>query len=287
MFSAIELMIRDDGAIYHLGLKPDDVPDTIITVGDPERVQQVSRHLDRKIGPQKGAREFVSQLGVLRGHNILVLSTGIGTDNLDIVINELDALANIDFATRAIKSKLRQLAIVRIGTTSSLLADIPIGSYIVSQKAIGMDALLSYYEQKVSAEDSAWVTALHQHLKPTLAVKPYIASADPALLQLFPHTPFFNGVTLTTPGFYGPQGRFLRAKPYLPNLLEQLQTFPNGPALTNFEMETAGLYGLSTLLGHRACSCSLAVGNRATGDFLSKIPSAMDTFIDCVLSNLA
>lgn len=262
-----ELILNSRGAIYHLDLLPEELADTIITVGDPFRVTEVSKYFDT-IEVRRHHREFVSHIGQLGNKRITVISTGIGTDNIDIVFNELDALANIDLATRSVRSQLRQLNIIRIGTAGSLQADIPVDSFVASTHGLGMDNLLNYYrlehneEEKQLLQSFTTQTQLHAQV-----CQPYISSASPSLLKHFV-TGYHQGITVTCPGFYGPQGRILRLGIKNPDLIDNLTSFQFGQyRIANFEMETSGIYGLGRLLGHHCLSLSAIVANRIHRQF--------------------
>ncbi len=262
-----ELIINSRGAIYHLDTRPEEIATTIITVGDPDRVNEVSKHFD-SIEVKNKHREFVMHTGTINNKKITVVSTGIGTDNIDIVLNELDALVNIDFETRNIKEKLTSLNIIRIGTSGSLQANVPIDSFVVSTHGLGIDNLLNFYRQNNNEEEKQLVqsfvtqTQLHNNF-----AQPYISSASAALLKLFVDG-FYHGITVTCPGFYGPQGRVLRLGLASPSLIDNLTSFTFGQyRITNFEMETAAIYGLGNLLGHNSLSISAIVANRITKEF--------------------
>jgi uridine phosphorylase len=262
-----ELIINSRGAIYHLDLRPEELADTIFTVGDPDRVSAVSKHFD-KIEHKAQHREFVSHTGNIGKKRVTVVSTGIGTDNIDIVLNELDALANIDMATRTVRSQLTTLTIIRMGTSGSLQKDIPVDSFVASTHGLGIDNLLNFYRHEDNEEDNtllqsfATQTQLHHRL-----AQPYISGASPTLLRHFVDG-FHQGITVTCPGFYGPQGRVLRLGLSQPELIDRLTGFSYGPhRITNFEMETAGIYGLGRLMGHHCLSLSAIVANRISRTF--------------------
>jgi uridine phosphorylase len=262
-----ELIINSRGAIYHLDLRPEELATTILTVGDPDRVDRVSRHFD-SIEHRSHHREFVSHTGHIGKKRLTVVSTGIGTDNIDIVLNELDALTNIDFSSRTVKKTLTALTIVRIGTSGSLQKDIPVDSFVASTHGLGIDNLLNFYRHDASEEESellstfATQTQLHHRL-----AHPYISGASATLLRHFT-TGFHQGITVTCPGFYGPQGRVLRLGLTQPELVDRLTNFAYGPhRITNFEMETAGIYGLGKLLGHHCLSLNAIVANRVLQTF--------------------
>ncbi len=262
-----ELILNKDGSIYHLNLKPGDIATTIITVGDPDRVEEVSKHFDT-IEFKAHKREFKTHTGSYKGKKISVISTGIGTDNIDIVLNELDALVNIDFTTREIKQQLTTLTIIRIGTSGAIQADIPIDSFLISEKAIGFDTLLHFYNTN-SLLDLNFSKALKEHCNwNSTNASPYVVDASKKLLSHFNDPVFKKGCTVTNVGFYGPQGRKLRLKINDKNLNAHLTSFQyRGKKITNFEMETSGIYGLASLLGHQAISLNAILANRATQTF--------------------
>ncbi|PWU03207.1 MAG: phosphorylase [Bacteroidetes bacterium] len=262
-----ELIINERGAIYHLAIRPEELSSNIITVGDPERVAAVSSHFD-KIETKQHHREFVTHTGYLGHKRISVVSTGIGTDNIDIVLNELDALVNIDFESRTVKDKLTVLNIIRIGTSGSLQRDIPIDSFVASTHGLGIDNLINFYRSENNEEEKQLLhsfithTQLHQKFS-----QPYINSASASLMKHFVKD-FYHGITVTCPGFYGPQGRILRLGLNNPNLINRLTEFQFGQhKISNFEMETAGIYGLGKLLGHHCMSLNAIVANRVTQQF--------------------
>ncbi|MGB6151192.1 MAG: nucleoside phosphorylase [Pricia sp.] len=272
--SPSELILNPDGSIYHLNVLPQDVADTIITVGDPDRVAEVSSFFD-SIEIKKGKREFHTHTGTLNGKRLTVISTGIGTDNIDIVLNELDALVNIDFETRTVKSVKTALDIIRIGTTGALQSDIPINTFLMSEYAIGLDGLLHFYDS-ATVQHPKMASAFIAHCGwSTKKATPYAVKYDKTLAEKLMSNRIRLGVTITNTGFYGPQGRKLRLDTDENGLMEKLATFRYGnKQLTNLEMETSGIYGLSKLLGHRAVSMNCILANRATGKF-SKNPKAM------------
>ena len=262
-----ELIINERGAIYHLAIRPEELSPNIITVGDPDRVAAVSSHFDT-IEFKQQHREFVTHTGYLGNKRISVVSTGIGTDNIDIVLNELDALVNIDFELRSIKSQLTILNIIRIGTSGSLQKDIPIDSFVASTHGLGIDNLINFYRAENNEEEKQLLhsfvthTQLHQKFS-----QPYITSASPSLIKHFVKD-FYQRITVTCPGFYGPQGRILRLGLNSPNLINRLSEFQFGQhRISNFEMETAGIYGLGKLLGHHCMSLNAIVANRVSQQF--------------------
>ena len=274
--SETEIILNPDGSIYHLHLKPEHITTLIICVGDPERVGEVSKHFD-SIEHQSAHREFVAHIGTLRGQRLMAISTGIGTDNIDIVLNELDILANIDLETRKPKAEITPLSIVRLGTSGSLQAEILVDSLVVSTIAVGFDNLMTFYDAPPTGEELTLadnLTLYLEHKNDDLLLIPYVFQADRNLAQLFDNEDFTKGVTVTTPGFYAPQGRILRGKVAEPKLVLMLNLFRQKTLmLTNLEMETAGIYGLARLLGHRALSISAILANRIDGTF-SQDPSA-------------
>jgi uridine phosphorylase len=274
-----EFILNSRGAIYHLDLRPEELATTILTVGDPDRVSKVSQHFD-SIEHERQHREFVTHTGRIGKKRLSVVSTGIGTDNIDIVLNELDALVNIDFSTRTIKPQLTQLTIIRMGTTGALQRDIPVDSRIASTHGLGIDNLLNFYRLDNNDEEIGLLhsfstqTQLHQRL-----AQPYISSASAHLMRHFTEG-FHQGITVTCPGFYGPQGRILRLGLRQPELIDRLTDFSYGRhRITNFEMETAGIYGLGKILGHACLSLSAVVANRVTRQFSGDGNAAVDGLI--------
>jgi uridine phosphorylase len=262
---ASELILNPDGSIYHLNLLPGDIAHTVIFVGDPDRVQQVSQHFD-KIDFKKQKREFITHTGWFKDHRITVMSTGIGTDNVDIVINELDALVNIDFKTRQVKEQLTSLNIIRIGTSGSIHPDLDCDEILVSVLAVGTDNLGEYYASK---------KANH----PLLPAWSYFSGRYSFDLKNFP-APIKEGITLTCPGFYGPQGRQLRISPAYTIPIDDLHKEKwNGYSFTNLEMETAGMYLLADALGHKAISINAILANRLTGHFSHHPGKTVDDLI--------
>lgn len=277
-----ELILNTDGSIYHLGLLPEDIASTIITVGDPGRVEKISRHLDR-IEVQKSKREFITHTGWLGKRRLTVISTGIGTDNIDIVVNELDALANIDLQTRQVKPELRSLDLIRLGTSGGLGKELPVGCTVQSRFAIGMDGLMLAY--KLPDEDelaSSFLDFLEKRAR--LYGKPYGAAGDPVISD----DRWEQGITLSCPGFYGPQFRQLRAPLAEEGVLDVISKFSYHDApMANIEMETSGLFGLAHLLGHRATSVSAVLANRTIGAFAKNSSELIDNLIQQVLEQLS
>ncbi len=266
--SKTDLILNPDGSVYHLNLLPEDIGDAIITVGDPARVEEVSDFFD-KVELKKGKREFLTHTGYIGKKRISVVSTGIGTDNIDIVINELDALVNIDLTSRRIKAKKKVLDIVRVGTSGTLQDDIPVNSIVVSEYAIGFDSLMHHYLRDLSDNEINLRDAINKELTDFNHLVPYVAEANTELFSRA-NTNSLSGITLTAPGFYAPQGRNLRAKKAFPSMFEKLADFNfNGKRITNLEMETAGIYGLAKVLGHKALSVSAILANRKKGEFSS------------------
>jgi uridine phosphorylase len=267
-----ELILNKDGSIYHLGLHREQLANTIITVGDPERVAKVSRHFDR-VEHRVRRREFVTHTGWLGHNRISVISTGIGPDNIDIVLNELDALVNIDFENKRPVAIPTSLKIIRLGTTGGLQEALSVDSFVASTGAFGLDGLLQFYDAPELCNHAA-VAALRAHCAGQwdFPLAPYFAPADRALMHLVP-LDFHRGITATNSGFYGPQGRQLRAPVRFPGYLDLLQQFDyQGEKIVNLEMETAAILGLSHLLGHQAISLSVILANRSKGTF-SKNPA--------------
>jgi len=274
-----ELIINARGAVYHLDLRPEELAGTVVTVGDPGRVKEVSKYFD-KIEIKAAHREFISHTGYVGKKRLTVLSSGIGPDNIDIVINELDALCNIDFETRQIKSKLSSLNIVRLGTSGSLQADIPVDSFVVSTHGLGIDNLLNFYRLEQNDQEKqllhSFVTHTQMHGQMS---HPYISSAAGSLLKHFVKD-FHQGITVTCPGFYGPQGRILRLGIRNPELINRLTDFRFGQhRITNFEMETSAIYGLGKLLGHNCLAVNAIVANRIQKDFSKDSKASVEKMI--------
>ncbi len=281
-----ELILNADGSIYHLGLHREQLADTIITVGDPERVEQVSRHFDQ-VEYRVQRREFVTHTGRIGAQRLTVLSTGIGTDNIDIVLNELDALVNIDLQRRQPLAQHTSLQLVRIGTTGGLQPDIPVDSFVCSTGAFGLDGLLHFYQAEPYTQHAA-VAALRAHCgaRWQFPLAPYFVPANADWAKAF-DTGFEEGITLTNPGFYGPQGRQLRAPVALQGYLDMFLDFEHeGQRIVNLEMETSAIFGLSGLLGHRAASLSVVLANRAKGTFSNDPQAAVGRLIELVLANI-
>ncbi|WP_435625779.1 nucleoside phosphorylase [Flagellimonas sp.] len=281
-----ELILNPDGSIYHLNLLPDDISDTIITVGDPERVKSVSKYFD-SIEIKKERREFYTHTGFCKNKKLTVISTGIGTDNIDIVFNELDALANIDFKTRRIKENKTRLNFIRIGTSGAIQADIPVDSFLLSSTAIGLEGLLHFYDSE-HVRDLNLESELASQLRwEKFGIHPYAVSYDEKLANTIVSTDIRLGITVTNSGFYGPQGRTLRVPPKIKDFNTKLANFSfENRLITNLEMETAGIYGLAKLNGHRAVSLNAILANRITGEFSSNGFKTVDRLIKYTLDKL-
>lgn len=276
--SETDLIINADGSIYHLNLLPGDVAGTVITVGDPDRVGEVSKYFD-SIELKKGKREFITHTGYIGGKRITVLSTGIGTDNIDIVLNELDALVNIDFNTRVPNQQLKKLNIIRIGTSGAIQPDIAVDSLLVSSAAFGLDALGGFYKQNYTDDESKLLNAFSGAFDESLKTTPYLAAADELLLNQIAGG-IQQGITITAPGFYSPQGREVRAQAAMPKLMDTVVNFRAGhQRITNMEMETAGIYYLANILGHRSISFNVILANRANKVFSKQPADIMDVYI--------
>lgn len=277
MITPAELPINNRGAVYHLDLKADELADTIITVGDPARVAQVSNFFDR-VEIIRSHREFLTHTGYLANKKISVISTGMGMPNIDIVMNELDAVANINLDTRTLNPVRKCLTIIRLGTAGALAEDYIPGELVLSQYAIGFDSLMDYYEYN----PSAFLKQLEGELQPHLQGSSgpfYLTEASPDLVKIF-HSLGHAGITASCGGFYGPQGRKVRIPLRYPNLIEKLSHFKSKElSLINLEMETAALYALGTVLGHRCLSLSAVIANRATGAFAPDIKFCVDLLI--------
>ena len=274
-----ELIINARGAVYHLDCRPEEIAQTIITVGDPDRVTEVSKHFD-KIEYTNRHREFVTHTGTIGDKRISCVSTGIGPDNIDIVLNELDALANIDFETRLIKEELTCLNIIRFGTSGSLQKDIPVDSFVASTHGLGLDNLMHFYRAGQNEEEKQIIQAFSTHTQLNSGkIAPYINMASGALIKHFTNN-YHQGITVTCPGFYGPQGRVLRLGLGYPTLIDNLTNFQFGNyRITNFEMETSAIYGLGYALGHHCLSLSAIVANRISKEFSANGALAVENLI--------
>lgn len=285
--AASELILNKNGSIYHLNLLPEQLADTVIVVGDPDRVQKITKHFDN-IEHVVQKREFHTQTGTYKGKRISVLSTGIGTDNIDIVLNELDALANIDFKSREIKKDFRQLDIIRIGTSGSIQMEIPVDSFVVSKKAVGFDALLHFYQSEhVQLQDFNAALEEQLQLSPKKS-KPYAVACDEDLAKIFEGPETVDGFTGSNIGFYAPQGRVLRLPLKDINFRDKLEAFEfQGVKITNLEMETSAIYGMAKMLGHRAVSLNAVVANRPAGEFSKDGGQTIENLIKFTLDRLA
>lgn len=281
-----ELILNPDGSVYHLNLRPEHIANTIITVGDPERVNSVTKHFDT-ITFKTQKREFHTQTGTFKGKKITVISTGIGTDNIDIVFNELDALVNINLETRAINKTLKTLDFIRIGTSGAIQKNTAIDSFLISELAVGFDSLLHFYNSE-TFQNITISKALMLHTQWSKEKSsPYVVACNEALLNKFSSKNTTKGFTATNVGFYGPQGRILRLALQDNELNNKLATFNfKGNVITNLEMETAGIYGISKLLGHRAISMNAIIANRATGQFSKNPTKTIDQLIEYTLNKI-
>lgn len=279
-----ELIINPDGSIYHLNLKPEHLASTIIAVGDPDRVQKVSQYFD-EIEFSISKREFVTHTGIYKGKRLTVISTGMGTDNIEIFMTEIDALVNIDLTTRIPKNNHTSLDIIRIGTSGSMQAEIPSGSLLASVFGIGLDTLMTYYITDFSDFERSVSKEIREKLN--LPFTPYCVEGSQKLLNLLGND-LIHGNTVTCPGFFGPQGREVRLKPAIPNIIEQLSAINlDGFRLTNFEMETAGYYAMGRMLGHEMLSLNAIVANRITQEFAKDSYNIVDQLIVQTLEKLA
>ncbi len=281
-----ELILRPNGAIYHLNLQPEDIADDIILVGDPDRVPVVSSFFDR-IELQQQNREIHTHTGYIAQKRITVMSTGMGTDNQDIVINELDALVNIDLQARQRKEAHHSLRLYRLGTSGALQADLPVDSLLASTHGIGLDGMLWFYKQATEVVDTELTHTLKTHMQwPATLPQPYVVAGSEHLLNTVAKD-VNKGMTATAPGFYGPQGRVLRMPLAYPNLNEQMRSFKhNNHRITNFEMETSALYGMSAILGHQALTICAIIANRYTKSYSSDYKQTVKTLIEKVLGNI-
>lgn len=273
-----ELILNADGSIYHLHLKPENLASLVFTVGDPDRVPLVSKYFDQ-IDFKGSKREFVTHTGRLNGKRVTVMSTGMGTDNVEILVTELDSLVNVDLKTHTVKPVQESLDIIRLGTSGSMLADLPVGSLLASEIAVGVDTLMQFYPKLEGNQD--WALLVKETLD--LTFLPYQAGASNELLQKL-SSDFHRGVTLTAPGFYAPQGREIRLKPKMDNMIERLADLKvEGLKMTNFEMETAGYYAMGQLLNHRMLSLNAIVANRPNGEFDKEAEKTVDRMIRAAL----
>ena len=284
---ASELIINDRGAIYHLNVRPEEIADTIITVGDPERVAEVSKYFDR-VEHKLAHREFITHTGYIGQKRISVLSTGIGPDNIDIALNEIDALANINFDTRSINDQKKSVSIIRMGTCGSLQGEVGVNELVAGTHGLGIDNVLHFYERENNEEEKAILAAFDDHTQITShKIQPYIATASAGLLKHFTEG-YSHGITVTCPGFYGPQGRILRLPLKMPNLVDQMTSFRYGQhRIANFEMETSAIYGLCNLLGHQCLSINVIIANRVKKEYSKDMGKAVDHMIQKSLGIIA
>jgi uridine phosphorylase len=283
--SETDLILNDDGSVYHLSLSPKHITDTIISVGDPGRVYMVSEFFD-DIEFEMNKREFITHVGKYKGKRVTVTSTGIGTDNIEIFLTELDALVNIDLKTREPKSRKKKLKIIRIGTSGSLQEDIPLGSHLVTDYAVGLDSLMSFYN--LPLDDFEKMIAEDIQRKCELPARPYVVRGSQTLKEQIGDE-MIKGNTVTTPGFYAPQGREVRIPIRFPKLLEDLNYYHNKSSdfwLTNFEMETAGYYGMGRMLGHEVLSVNAIIANRMKNKFSKDPNKVVEALIKKVLDRI-
>ena len=286
-FPPSELIINEDGSIFHLHLRPEQLADKVILVGDPGRVDMVASFFDEgSIECRIESREFRTVTGRYKGKRISCISTGIGTDNIDIVVNELDALANIDFATRTEKSEHRSLELVRIGTCGGMQADIPLGSFLVSEKSIGFDGVLAFYAGRDEVSELGFEEALMKHLKwNPKAASPYVVSANKELVERIAQEDMYRGCTISANGFYGPQGRVLRCDIHNPEINDLIESFRyEGHRITNYEMEGSAIAGLALLMGHKAMTVCCVIAQRrieaANTDYKPCVKKLVETVLD-------
>jgi len=282
-----ELIINEDGSIFHLHLKTGEISDTIILVGDPERVSVIAAYFDScEVEVQN--REFKSVTGLYKGKRLSVISTGIGTDNIDIVVNELDALINIDFETRKAKKKISKLNLIRIGTSGSIQNDIDVDSFVLSTKSIGFDGMLNFYQGRDSVSDLDFEkTFMHDISWDNNLAHPYIVSASEKLIELFNDERTVKGITISANGFYGPQGRVLRLPLKNADLNRKIEKFRyKGLKITNYEMESSAIAGLSALLGHEAITICAIIANRQTGEASPDYNKTMKELIEYTLNKI-
>ena len=281
--SETDLILNADGSVFHLGLQPDDVADIILGVGDQGRVSEVSKYFD-SIELKKSKREFVTHTGTLKGKRLTVISTGIGTDNVEIAINELDALVNVDLKTREVREKKRSLQFIRIGTSGALQEDIPLDCHLISDYGVGLDNLMSFYQLTMGKAETEICDALQKAVG--LPTRPYAVRGSTSLREKV-GAKMILGNTVTCPGFYAPQGRTLRLPNRFPLLLDNLRDFRlKDFQFTNFEMETAAYFGLGNLLGHETTSVSAIIANRVTKEFSKNPTEVIDALIQKVLEQL-
>lgn len=287
--AASELIINSDGSIFHLHLRPEQLAEKIILVGDPGRVPLVASHFE-EVECDVSSREFRTITGTCRGKRITALSTGIGCDNIDIVVNELDALANIDFSTRCVRDDIRQLQLVRIGTCGGIQPDTPEGTFVASETSIGFDGLLNFYAGRDEVCDLPFEQAFLRHMDwhgSQCMAHPYVVHADSGLVERIGLSDMVRGTTVACGGFFGPQGRQLRLPLADPDVKGKLESFAyNGRRITNIEMESSALAGLSLLLGHKAMTCCMVIANRRAGKANTNYKNSIDGLIKLVLERI-
>ena len=288
MYPETELILTPENRVYHLNLKNEDIADTVLLVGDQNRVTEISKYFG-KIDFKTAHREFVTHTGIFNGKRITVLSTGIGPDNIDIVMNELDAAVNIDPVKRELNTEQRTLNVFRLGTSGALQEHIPVNGLVVSSYGLGFDGLLNFYEGSSAINEDAISEKFIQHMNWSNKLPyPYCIAASADLLKNFEDETFFNGITATAPGFYGPQGREIRLKTAVPNLNNLLNTFIlNDLQITNFEMETSALYGLGKLLGHNCLTICVIIANRMRKEFATDYKKSVEVLIENCLNKLS
>jgi uridine phosphorylase len=282
-----ELIINEDGSIFHLHLKPEHLADRVVLVGDPERVSTVASYFDSR-ECEVSNREFHTITGTYRGKRLTVVSHGIGTDNIDIVLTELDALANIDFATRTVRPRLRQLTLVRIGTSGGLQPFVPVGTYVAAEKSVGFDGVLYFYAGNEAIRDTPFEEELIVQLqwKPS-GIYPYVVDADASLVEQIAGNDIVRGVTIAANGFYGPQGREVRLALADPDLNRKIEAFAcRGRKITNYEMESSSLAGLSLLMGHRALTVCCIIAGRVDNDMNTAYKGSLSGLIELVLDRI-
>ena len=283
VISEADLIINKDGSVYHLGIRPEQLGDVIFVVGDPDRVPYVSQYFD-KVTLRSSRREFVCHTGMLNGVSVTVLSTGMGTDNVEIVLTELDALLNIDFTTRQAKEVIQSKCIIRLGTSGALQPEVELGSVVLSEQAVGLDTLMAFYDLPMDVEQTNLMDHLGDYLG--LGFTPYLAKGNAELLDVFPLFP--RVTTVTCPGFYGPQGRATRVPAKFANFSTKLQQFKSGKfVLHNFEMETAGYYSLGAILGHKLLSINAIVAHRFYNRFAADMEGVVKTMIEQAMGSVS
>ncbi len=281
--SETDLILNPDGSVYHLNLKPENISTDIITVGDPTRVHRISSFFD-KVEFEMNRREFITHTGYYKGKRITVISTGMGTDNVEVLLTELDALVNVDLKSREIKEKKTTLNIIRVGTSGSIQEDIKVGSHLVSEYAVGLDTLMMFYNFENGKLEDEIATKIHEEVG--FPFKPYVIQGSSALMKKFGEG-MVVGNTITSPGFYAPQGRVVRNNIRYPDLIDKLVLFHHkGFWLTNFEMETAGYYALSQMMGHEMISLNAILANRSRKTFSKNPNRAIDALIKKVLDRI-